>query len=307
MPAGRGHVPGRGRGDRPARGALPAAAAPVHAGAVLGGADPGSRHRARPAAHPAQGEVPSPIHPPSGCRFHTRCPMAIARCSTETPPLRSIPGEGRIAADLVACHRAEEVAAGPLGITFGAAGPGRPDGRRPRPRRPRRPRPAAPRPAVHPDRRPDPVTVPDAPAARSAHPSAERLAQVRAQWTLDPAVTFLNHGSLRGVPGARCWRPSRLAGAPGGGAGPVPGPRAGGPPRGRARRAGCVPGRRPRRPRLRAATPRPASTRCCARSPSSRATRSWSPTTSTTPALNAARFVAERPVPASWWRASRSR
>jgi oligopeptide/dipeptide ABC transporter ATP-binding protein len=47
------------------------------------------------------GDVPSPIHPPPGCPFHPRCPVAEARCRTEPPELRE-PGAGH----LVACHLA---------------------------------------------------------------------------------------------------------------------------------------------------------------------------------------------------------
>ena len=45
------------------------------------------------------GEVPSPTNPPSGCRFHPRCPLAFDRCTTEPPELREVaPGRN------VACH-----------------------------------------------------------------------------------------------------------------------------------------------------------------------------------------------------------
>jgi dipeptide transport system ATP-binding protein len=50
-----------------------------------------------------QGELPSPLNPPSGCTFHQRCPYAIERCRAEEPRLREVDGR------LVACHRAEEV------------------------------------------------------------------------------------------------------------------------------------------------------------------------------------------------------
>jgi peptide/nickel transport system ATP-binding protein/oligopeptide transport system ATP-binding protein len=45
------------------------------------------------------GDVPSPIHPPSGCHFHPRCPFAMDRCKTEYPPVKEArPGH------FVACH-----------------------------------------------------------------------------------------------------------------------------------------------------------------------------------------------------------
>jgi oligopeptide/dipeptide ABC transporter ATP-binding protein len=48
---------------------------------------------------PLQGDVPSPINPPPGCHFHTRCPYAVDRCRVEPPALREVkPGQ------LVACH-----------------------------------------------------------------------------------------------------------------------------------------------------------------------------------------------------------
>jgi len=46
-----------------------------------------------------KGDIPSPIDPPAGCRFHTRCPYAFDRCRGEEPALRSMP-DGQFAA----CH-----------------------------------------------------------------------------------------------------------------------------------------------------------------------------------------------------------
>jgi peptide/nickel transport system ATP-binding protein len=62
--------------------------------------DPARRGRPRTML---SGDVPSPIDPPSGCVFHTRCPHAEDRCRRERPELRDVIASDR-ARHQVACH-----------------------------------------------------------------------------------------------------------------------------------------------------------------------------------------------------------
>jgi peptide/nickel transport system ATP-binding protein len=59
---------------------------------------------ARKAHVAVEGDPPNPIAPPPGCRFHTRCPYAKAKCQSEAPALRDI-GDGR----MVACHFTQDL------------------------------------------------------------------------------------------------------------------------------------------------------------------------------------------------------
>jgi oligopeptide/dipeptide ABC transporter ATP-binding protein len=49
--------------------------------------DPGVKHNS---SHKLTGDVPSPIAPPPGCRFHTRCPHAMAHCRTQEPKFKEV-------------------------------------------------------------------------------------------------------------------------------------------------------------------------------------------------------------------------
>ena len=89
----------RGGGDRPGRGAVVGRAPPLYARAARPRC-PRSIRTTAPRKPPITGDPPNPINPPSGCRFHTRCPFAEGVCSEKSPSLFATGNERHTAA----CH-----------------------------------------------------------------------------------------------------------------------------------------------------------------------------------------------------------
>ena len=78
--------------------------------------DPVNREARRKSRIVLQGDVPSPIEPPSGCRFHPRCPHARPDCATRVPQLEPVvdgaeEGSNAPSNGAVACHYWRDIAA----------------------------------------------------------------------------------------------------------------------------------------------------------------------------------------------------
>ena len=69
------------------------------------------------------GDVPSPMNPPNGCRFNTRCTWATDLCRQEDPPLRNPTINGITAGHMTACHHIESLPPAIEGVGVGAASP----------------------------------------------------------------------------------------------------------------------------------------------------------------------------------------
>ncbi len=69
------------------------------------------------------GDVPSPMNPPNGCRFNTRCTWATDLCRQEDPPLRNPTVDGITSGHMTACHHIESLPPALEGVGVGAASP----------------------------------------------------------------------------------------------------------------------------------------------------------------------------------------
>jgi len=73
--------------------------------------------------HVPGGDVPSPMNPPSGCRFHTRCSWVTDICKQEDPPLRNPTVAGITAGHMTACHHIETLPPAIEAVGVGATAP----------------------------------------------------------------------------------------------------------------------------------------------------------------------------------------
>ena len=99
-------VPRQADGGLAGRGALLKADPPVHVGAARAIPIPDPHENRARTRQVVTGEPPNPINPPSGCRFHTRCPRATEICRTVEPQLTEY-ADGHLAA----CHHPQHVSA----------------------------------------------------------------------------------------------------------------------------------------------------------------------------------------------------